>query len=84
MINEDHAMVRAYPNGQKICSLHILAVTQPSLGSLDDLRMSSLAPRRKNLDEWMPNKLWNQVKRYMPIPCVDVIIEDSRGEVLLG
>lgn len=22
----------------------------------------------------MPNRLWNQVKRYMPIPCVDVNI----------
>ena len=32
----------------------------------------------------MPNKLWNQVKRYMPIPCVDVIVEDSEGKVLLG
>ncbi len=32
----------------------------------------------------MPDKLWDQVKRYMPIPCVDVIVEDSRGETLLG
>ena len=36
------------------------------------------------MDAWMPDRLWNQVKRYMPIPCVDVILEDSRGEVLLG
>jgi ADP-ribose pyrophosphatase YjhB (NUDIX family) len=32
----------------------------------------------------MPPKLWGQVKRYMPIPCVDVIVENSRGMVLLG
>jgi len=32
----------------------------------------------------MPDRLWNQVKRYMPIPCVDVILEDSKTRVLLG
>lgn len=32
----------------------------------------------------MPNKLWNQVKHYMPIPCLDVILEDSEGKVLFG
>jgi ADP-ribose pyrophosphatase YjhB (NUDIX family) len=41
--------------------------------------MSSLS-----VDEWMPNRLWRQVKRYMPIPCVDVIVENSEGQVLLG
>jgi ADP-ribose pyrophosphatase YjhB (NUDIX family) len=41
--------------------------------------MSSLS-----VDEWMPNRLWSQVKRYMPIPCVDVIVENSSGAVLLG
>lgn len=46
--------------------------------------MSSPLLRRKKSGEWMPDRLWNQVKRYMPIPCVDVILEDSRGEVLLG
>ena len=46
--------------------------------------MSSLTRRRKQLDGWLPNVLWNQVKRYMPIPCVDVIVEDYRGDVLLG
>jgi len=32
----------------------------------------------------MPEKLWSQVKRYMSIPCVDVLLENPRGEVLLG
>ena len=32
----------------------------------------------------MPDRLWGQVKRYMPIPCVDVIVEDSNGRILLG
>lgn len=32
----------------------------------------------------MPDGLWNQVKRYMSIPCVDVLLEDSRARVLLG
>ncbi|MGD0690051.1 MAG: NUDIX domain-containing protein [Candidatus Bathyarchaeia archaeon] len=40
--------------------------------------------RRKKSIEWMPDGLWNQVKRYIPIPCVDVIVEDSKGRVLLG
>src|SRR5208283_4933583 len=47
--------------------------------------MASLTLRqRKGLDDWMPDKLWDQVKRYMPIPCVDVIVENSRGQVLWG
>ncbi len=46
--------------------------------------MPSISSQSKCLDDWMPTRLWNQVKRYMPIPCVDVIVEDSRGGVLLG
>ena len=46
--------------------------------------MSSLTLRRKKSGEWMPDRLWNQVKRHMPIPCVDVIAEDSRGKIFVG
>jgi len=34
--------------------------------------------------EWIPEHMWRQVKRSIPIPCVDVILENSRGELLLG
>lgn len=47
-------------------------------------RMRSLSHRRKKLDTWMPSELWNQVKRYVSIPCVDVLLENSSGEILLG
>ena len=33
---------------------------------------------------WMPTSLWNQVKKNMPIPCVDIILENQHREVLLG
>jgi 8-oxo-dGTP pyrophosphatase MutT (NUDIX family) len=33
---------------------------------------------------WMPTRLWNQVKRKMSIPCVDIILENRHREVLLG
>jgi len=50
-----------------------------------DLGMPSIPLRRKFLDNnWIPDDLWAQVKRYMPIPCMDVIVEDSKGEMLLG
>jgi len=34
--------------------------------------------------EWMPERLWRQVLAHVPIPCVDVILENLKGEVLLG
>ena len=34
--------------------------------------------------EWIPERVWRQVKRYSPIACVDVLLENSNGEVLLG
>ena len=35
-------------------------------------------------DNWMPEKLWLQVKRYMPIPCLDVILHNSQDQILVG
>jgi hypothetical protein len=32
----------------------------------------------------MSNRLWNQVKEHMSIPCVDLILENRSGEVLVG
>jgi 8-oxo-dGTP pyrophosphatase MutT (NUDIX family) len=32
----------------------------------------------------MSTRLWNQVKKNMSIPCVDIILENQHGEVLLG
>ena len=34
--------------------------------------------------EWMPERVWRQVKRSIPIACVDVLLENSNGEILLG
>jgi len=33
---------------------------------------------------WMSTRLWNQVKKNMSIPCVDIILENRREEVLFG
>jgi len=33
---------------------------------------------------WVSAKLWNQAKANFPIPCVDVIVPNRRGEVMLG
>ena len=32
----------------------------------------------------MPKRVWSQVKRCLPIPCVDILLENPKGEVLLG
>jgi len=34
--------------------------------------------------DWMPEALWKQVKRHIPIPCVDIILQNPSGEILLG
>lgn len=34
--------------------------------------------------EWIPEPVWRQVKRSIPIACVDVLLENSKGEILLG
>jgi len=33
---------------------------------------------------WLSEGLWSQVKASVPIACVDVIVSDSRGAILLG
>jgi ADP-ribose pyrophosphatase YjhB (NUDIX family) len=33
---------------------------------------------------WVPEPLWRQVKRSVPIPCVDIIVSNGLGAVLLG
>ena len=33
---------------------------------------------------WASEKLWDQLKANFPIPCVDVIVSNRRGEVMLG
>ena len=32
----------------------------------------------------MPESVWKQVKQYVPIPCLDVVLENYDGDVLLG
>jgi ADP-ribose pyrophosphatase YjhB (NUDIX family) len=32
----------------------------------------------------MPEPLWKQAKQCMPIPCLDVILENAHGEILVG
>lgn len=39
---------------------------------------------RRREKGWVSNRLWNQVKASVPIACVDVIIPDFNGAVLLG
>ena len=34
--------------------------------------------------EWLPEVLWKKVIRAIPIACVDVLVENGRGDVLLG
>ena len=38
--------------------------------------------RPRNL--WLSERLWSQVKTSVPIACVDIILSDSRGAILLG
>src|SRR5208337_1003478 len=33
---------------------------------------------------WLSERLWSQVKASVPIACVDAIVSDSRGAILLG
>ncbi len=33
---------------------------------------------------WVPSRLWKQVKGTVPIPCVDIIVSNDAGAVLLG
>jgi len=33
---------------------------------------------------WIPEPLWRQVKANMPIACVDLVVHNHRGAVLLG
>ena len=40
--------------------------------------------RSTSPDEWMSERVWRQVKHSVSIPCVDVILENSQGAVLLG
>jgi ADP-ribose pyrophosphatase YjhB (NUDIX family) len=39
---------------------------------------------KRVLNEWMPDRVWRQVKRSIPIPCADILLENSKREVLLG
>jgi len=34
--------------------------------------------------EWLPEVLWKKVIKAIPIACVDVLVENGRGDVLLG
>lgn len=40
--------------------------------------------RSSEPSEWIPGSAWRQVKRSIPIPCVDVLLENPTGELLLG
>lgn len=40
--------------------------------------------RSSQLSEWIPEHVWLQIKRSIPIPCVDVLLENSNGRLLLG
>jgi ADP-ribose pyrophosphatase YjhB (NUDIX family) len=39
---------------------------------------------KRVLNEWIPDRVWRQVKRSIPIPCADILLENSKREVLLG
>ena len=38
----------------------------------------------REINGWMAEPLWRQVKASMPIPCVDIIISNGKRAVLLG
>jgi len=38
----------------------------------------------RKVSGWLPEPLWRRVKTTMPIPCVDIIVPNSEGAVLLG
>ena len=38
----------------------------------------------KIVGEWIPEVLWRKVIEAIPIACVDVLVENGRGDVLLG
>ena len=40
--------------------------------------------RSSQPSEWIPDHVWRQVKRSIPIPCVDILLENSSRELLLG
>jgi ADP-ribose pyrophosphatase YjhB (NUDIX family) len=40
--------------------------------------------RSSQSGEWIPEHVWRQVKRSIPIPCLDVLLENPNGELLLG
>lgn len=46
--------------------------------------MPNMSARWRLGKEWMPHETWRQVKRSIPIPCVDIILENRKGEILLG
>jgi ADP-ribose pyrophosphatase YjhB (NUDIX family) len=48
------------------------------------LSRTFVSDRAKLRDNWIPEQLWLQVKRHIPIPCVDVILENSQAQILLG
>jgi hypothetical protein len=49
-----------------------------------DQFVSSMNPGMRLGKGWMSDKVWRQVKRSISIPCVDVILENAKGEILLG
>jgi ADP-ribose pyrophosphatase YjhB (NUDIX family) len=38
----------------------------------------------RKVSGWIPEPLWHEVKSKVPIACVDVIVHNHRGTVLLG
>ena len=34
--------------------------------------------------DWIPEKVWKRIRRSLPIPCVDIIVENDEGAIFLG
>jgi hypothetical protein len=48
------------------------------------IRIRDVNSRRFGKMDWMPDRVWRQVRRHISIPCLDIILENRRREVLLG
>ena len=43
-----------------------------------------MANRGNKMKGWLPQSTWNKILKEMPIPCVDIICINVKGEILYG
>ena len=66
-------------------SSEMLTQIEELRNSTKSCAVNNLRPKwSTNNKNWIPEQLWIQVKRHVPIPCVDIILENNKGQILLG